>query len=164
MKNLLLMRHAKSSWKDTSLLDHQRPLNKRGKRDAPRMGEHLREQGVLLDAILCSTATRARETVAGLLDEYTFEEEVLYFDDLYQADPETIIALLKQLPDEVETAMVVAHNPGLDYFLETVCDENEHMPTACVAYIQLPLERWSDFHEATEGELLHLWKSREIKL
>lgn len=162
MKNLLLMRHAKSSWKDTSLLDHQRPLNKRGKEDAPRMGRYLREQGLLLEAILCSTAVRAEDTVEGFLDEYTFEEEVLYFDELYQAGPETIIALLKQLPDELETAMVVAHNPGLDDFLETVCGENEHMPTACVAHIQLPLERWDDFDEATEGKLIQLWKPREV--
>ena len=140
----------------------ERPLNKRGKHDAPRMGKHLQKQGVILDAILCSTALRARETAEGLLQEYTFEGEVEYFDDLYGADPETIISILNHLPDKVDTAMVVAHNPGLDYFLELVCDECGHITTACIAYIQYPLEHWIDLRPITKGELVHLWSPREI--
>ncbi len=162
MKHLLLMRHAKSSWSGDSLPDHQRPLNQRGKRDAPRMGKHLQAQGLILDAILCSTAVRARATVKGLLQEYTFEGEVHYVDDLYHASPETIIDILKQLPENVGTAMLVAHNPGLDDFLETICNEYEHMPTACMAYIRLPVEHWSALRVTTGGELLHLWKPREL--
>jgi phosphohistidine phosphatase len=162
MKNLLLMRHAKSSWKNVSVPDHQRPLNKRGKHDAPRMGKYLREQGITLDAIVCSTAVRARETAKGFLQEYTFEGEVQYFDDLYQADPETIIAILKQLPDTVDVVMVIGHNPGLDDFLEIVCDECGHMPTACIADIKYPIERWFDLHVATRGEVIHFWTPREV--
>jgi phosphohistidine phosphatase len=162
MKNLLLMRHAKSSWKDASLPDHQRPLNKRGKQDAPRMGAFLQEQGLALDAILCSTAVRARETAQGFLQEYTFEGEVHYFDDLYGAAPETIIALLKQLSESVGAVMVIAHNPGLDDFLEIVCDECGHMPTACIAHIKYSIERWSELHAATRGEVVHFWMPREI--
>lgn len=162
MKKLLLMRHAKSSWKSGALNDHQRPLNKRGKRDAPRMGDFLRDQSIILDVILCSTAKRARETAKRFLREYAFEGEVFYVDDLYHADYVTYIALLSQLPDTVETAMIVAHNPGMDYFLEMVCDEYEHMPTAAVAYIKLPVEIWAELSEVTPGELLNLWKPKEI--
>lgn len=162
MKNLLLMRHAKSSWKDTSLPDHERPLNQRGRNDAPQMGRHIREQGIVLDAILSSTAVRARETAEGFLQEYTFEGDVHYIDDLYQASPETIISVLNRLPDGVETAMIIAHNPGMDDFLEIVCDECGHMPTACVAYIKYSFERWSDLREFSKGELVQLWKPREI--
>jgi phosphohistidine phosphatase len=162
MKNLLLMRHAKSSWQETSLPDHQRPLNGRGKRDAPRMGKFLREQSLLLDTILCSTAVRARETAEGLLQEYTFDGEVSYIDDLYQASTETIISVLNRLPDEVNTAMVIAHNPGLDEFLEIVCDECGHMPTGCVAHIKYPLEHWADLREYSRCELVQLWKPRNI--
>jgi phosphohistidine phosphatase len=162
MKNLLLMRHAKSSWKDASLPDHQRPLNKRGKRDAPLMGEFLQEQGIALDAILCSTAVRAKATVEGFLQAYTFEGDLVYIDDLYHAVPETIIALLKQLPESVDSVMVIAHNPGLDDFLEIVCDECGHMPTACIAYIEYHIERWSDLHAAMRGEVVHFWTPREI--
>jgi phosphohistidine phosphatase len=162
MKYLLLMRHAKSNWKDASLPDHQRPLNQRGKSDAPRMGRHIREQGIVLDAILCSTAVRARATAGGFLQEFTFEGEVHYIDDLYQASPETIISILNRLPDGVETAMVIAHNPGLDNFLELVCDECGHMPTACVAHIKYSIERWMDLREYSKGELLQLWNPREL--
>jgi len=162
MKNLLLMRHAKSSWKDSSLPDHQRPLNQRGKQDALRMGKHLKDQGITLDAILCSTAKRARATAVGFLKEYTFEGDVLYVDDLYSAGSEMIVSVLNRLPDSVDTAMVIGHNPGLDDLLGLVCNSDEHMPTACVAYIQFPLERWTDLRPVTRGELTHFWKPREI--
>ncbi|MBN1453941.1 MAG: histidine phosphatase family protein [Anaerolineales bacterium] len=162
MKNLLLMRHAKSSWNDAALSDHQRPLNKRGKHDAPRMGKHLKDQGIVLDAILCSTAVRARETAAGFLQEYTFEGDLVYLDDLYHAGPEMIIAHLTQLPDSVDTAMVIAHNPGLEDVLETVCNEYEHMSTASIAHIKYSIEQWVELRKATSGELLHLWKPREL--
>ena len=122
----------------------------------------MQEQGILLDAILCSTAVRARETAAGLLKKYTFEGEVQYFDDLYQAGPETIISILNKLPEKVETAMVIGHNPGMDGFLELVCDECGHMSTASVAHIKYSIEHWLDLRTETLGELLHLWEPREI--
>ncbi len=162
MKKLLLMRHAKSSWKDAVLPDHQRPLNRRGKRDAPRMGKYLREQGIELDVILCSTAKRARATAKGFLREYTFEGNVFHIDDLYHASYETFIALLNQLPDNVDTAMIIGHNPGMDTFLEMICDEYEHMPTASVAYIKFPVERWAELSGITSGELMNFWMPREI--
>ena len=162
MKTLLLKRHAKSSWKDASLPDHQRPLNKRGVQDAPRMGAFLQEQGLALDAILCSTAARAKATVEGFLEGYTFEGDLVYLDDLYHAGPDLIFVHLARLPDNVDSAMVIAHNPGLDDFLDTVCDELEHMPTASVAYIQFSIERWVELRGGKRGKLLHLWKPREI--
>lgn len=162
MKYLLLMRHAKSSWKEASASDHARPLNKRGKRDAPRMGQFIREQGLLLDAVLCSTAARARATAAGFLETCTFEGEVQYFDDLYHGTPEIISKLLSQLPEEVGTAVVIGHNPGLDDFLEIICGASEHMPTAGVAYIRFALDRWIDMNEDTPGELLQIWRPKEI--
>lgn len=162
MKYLVLMRHAKSSWKDSSLADHERPLNKRGKRDAPRMGNHLQAQGIQLDAILCSTALRARQTVEGFLQEYTFEGDVAYTDDLYPGDPETITSILARLPRQIDTVMVIGHNPGFDFFLEQVCGESEHMPTASIAYIRFPIERWSKLLPSGEGELIQFWKPREL--
>jgi phosphohistidine phosphatase len=126
------------------------------------MGKFLRKQDVHLDAILCSTAVRARATAEGFLQEYTFEGEVQYVDDLYHADPESITYILNQLPEKVDTVMVVSHNPGLDYFLEMACDVYEHMTTACVAYIIYPLEHWVDLRLITKGKLIHFWRPREI--
>ena len=112
------MRHAKSSWDNPKLADHERPLNKRGKRDAPRMGEHLNQEDKIPDVILSSSATRARKTVEGVLETLSFDGEVKIFDDLYHSGPRTYIELLSKLPEGINTAMVVGHNPEMDYFLE----------------------------------------------
>lgn len=162
MKTLFLMRHAKSSWKDSSLPDHQRPLNQRGKHDAPRLGKFLKKQGIKLDVLLCSTATRAMSTVKRFLQEYDFDGEVFYLDDLYGTDIERYIAILNRLDGDVETAMIVGHNPELDHFLEIICDELDHMPTASVAEIRLLIDDWTELNEITPGELLNLWRPREI--
>jgi phosphohistidine phosphatase len=162
MRYLLLFRHAKSSWKDASLADHERPLNKRGKRDAPRMGRYIQGQGLVLDAILSSTAVRARATVEGFLEEFAFDGEVQYLEGLYHTDPDTILSFLMALPEEVNTVMVVGHNPGFDYFLELFCGEAEHMPTACAAYIRFAIESWEALKQDPSGELLQIWKPREI--
>lgn len=162
MKYLLLLRHAKSSWKQAGLADFERPLNKRGRRDAPRVGRHLAAEGLLAQAVLCSTAARARETIEGFLSAYPFDGEVQYLDELYHADAGTILALLAAHAGEAETALVVGHNPGLDEFLETVCGEFEHMPTAGLAYVRFPIERWRDLGVEARGELLQLWKPRDF--
>ena len=88
MKTVILMRHAKSSWKDPSLPDHDRPLNKRGKRDAPRMGNLLNLEGYIPEVIYSSTAKRANLTVKGLLKTLNFEGEVTYLGSLYHGGPE----------------------------------------------------------------------------
>jgi phosphohistidine phosphatase len=82
---------------------------------------------------------------------------------LYGANPGEIISILNQLPDEVETVLVIGHNPGLDDFLEIVCDECGHMATASVAYIKYPLESWAELREYSRGELVQLWEPREAK-
>lgn len=162
MKKLLLMRHAKSSWKDPSLADFDRPLNKRGKGDAPRMGYFLMETGMNIDVILCSPAKRAKETVKSFLQEYPFEGELIYVGDLYHADHDIYLSLLNDLPLNIDTAMIVGHNPEMDYFLDMVCDVYEHMVTASIAEIDLPIEKWDEFDSETLGELVNFWKPREI--
>ena len=162
MKKLILMRHAKSSWDHSALSDHQRPLNLRGKQDAPRMGAHLQEEGVEVDAILCSTAQRTRETLALFLSEYTFQGETLFLDELYHADLRDYLEALADLPDDVETAMLIGHNPTMAYALDFFCDENEKFPTAAVAYIEFDTERWDALIEDHEGKLLGYWTPKGI--
>ncbi|MCA9071607.1 MAG: histidine phosphatase family protein, partial [Planctomycetaceae bacterium] len=95
MKTLFLMRHAKSSWKDESLPDHDRPLNKRGKRDAPRMGQLLLEQGVHPDRWLSSTALRARRTAELLAETLQFAGEIEFRSELYHAEPEQFLSVIR---------------------------------------------------------------------
>lgn len=163
MKTLLLMRHAKSSWKDSSLADHQRPLNRRGKQDAPRMGTFLNHQDLIPDVILSSTAQRAQDTAKGLLETLSFEGEVNSHRSLYQSDPSTYLQLLSELPDQINRAMIVGHNPEMDHFLDAICGVFEHMPTASIAVIQFEINSWTGLTDETEGNLVSLWKPREIE-
>ncbi|HEX6954692.1 MAG TPA: histidine phosphatase family protein, partial [Agromyces sp.] len=114
MKTLVLVRHAKSAWGDPTLADHERPLNDRGRRDAPEMGRRLRERGTMPDAILSSTAVRARSTAEALAEALDVDGSGLRLDErLYGSSPETILDVVGELDDELTTAIVVAHDPGL---------------------------------------------------
>ena len=162
MKKLILMRHAKSDWNHQNLSDHQRPLNSRGKRDAPRMGALLQQEGVEIDAIFCSTAHRTRETLALLLEEYTFEGEVRFVKELYEADLHDYLDLLAGLPDDVDSAMLIGHNPTMSSALEFFTDSFEPFKTAAIAYIELDTESWGTLLENNEGKLLGYWTPKGI--
>jgi len=162
MKQLLIFRHAKSSWKDTSLVDYNRPLNKRGKHDAPMMGEFARSKGLLPDLILSSPAIRAKQTVELFTDGGGYGGEIQYIERLYQGDPQDYINVLKKIPESYSRVMVVGHNPGLEELLWQFADENERLSTASLALINLPIKMWKDLDANTEGELVHVWRPKEI--
>jgi phosphohistidine phosphatase len=163
MKTLLVMRHAKSSWAEASQADEQRPLNKRGRRDAPRMGRLLREKGIVPQAILSSTAERARQTALAVAAESGFEGELQFEASLYAAPAEAYLALLQRLPAELQIVMVVGHNPGVDELVSELTGEDEHLSTAAIARLELSLERWSDVSAETEARLETVWRPRELE-
>lgn len=156
MKTLLLMRHAKSSWKNPKLRDHDRPLSNRGHRDAAFMGEILKEKELLPQIMLASTAVRVSETVAEFVKSSGCTAEIKYQDALYLAEAETYLAALRGLPLEVERVMLVGHNPGLEGLLQNLTGRIEPLETATVAYISLPIALWSDLAIENEGELVEL--------
>jgi len=162
MKFLLILRHAKSSWKNSELSDHARPLNKRGKVASPRMGQLLYEEDLVPDVILSSTARRAVETTEFVADASGFEGETLFLDELYHGWPSDYVEALRNLPDDISIAMVVGHNPGIESFLEMLTDETEPMPTAALAYLKLPVNHWYQLTDETEGELLNVWRPRNL--
>lgn len=162
MKTVMLMRHAKSSWKDPNLIDRDRPLNKRGKRDAPRMGKLLNMENLIPDAIHCSTAKRAKLTLEGLLSALNFDGEVTYTESLYHGSPDDFFEILSKLPDEIKSVLLVGHNPDMEYFLDLTCDVQEHLPTAAIAVVKFPLENWAEIEDGEDGKLVHLWKPREL--
>lgn len=162
MKTLLLMRHAKSSWKDDALPDHDRPLNKRGKRDAPRMGKLLREQDLIPDLILCSTSVRATSTAQAVLDECGGGAEIQRHPEIYDGDEADILEILCCLPEEAQTVLLVGHNPGLEVLVEMLSAENAAMPTSAIAQIELDLQRWQDLNEVTPGRMKGYWSPREL--
>jgi len=162
MKTLLILRHAKSSWKDDTLSDHDRPLNKRGMKDAPRMGELMKELDILPDLILSSTAKRARATAEIVADESGFEGEIQLSRDLYSFSPEAYLEALTDVPDEFQRLMIVGHNPGLEEILEALTGSYERLPTAALVQISLPIEHWVELNEEIEGELINVWLPKEL--
>jgi phosphohistidine phosphatase len=163
MKELLILRHAKSSWSNPSLADIDRPLNKRGKRDAPRIGALLRDQDLVPDLILCSPAVRAKKTAQAVSNESGYEGEIEIHDDLYPGDPSTYLEILASSPDEIDRAMIVGHNPGLEEFLDALTGESARLPTSALAQIRLPIHDWAEINQLPTGNLINLWWVKELK-
>jgi phosphohistidine phosphatase len=128
MKTLLILRHAKSSWKDAELEDHDRPLNKRGEHDAPRMGHLLREEDLVPDLILSSTAKRARKTAEAVAEASGYTGEVELIPELYGGGPEAYLETLHNLPGENLRVLVVGHNPDLEELVEMLTGKRSACP------------------------------------
>ncbi|HLE52187.1 MAG TPA: histidine phosphatase family protein [Anaerolineales bacterium] len=157
LKSLLILRHAKSSWDEPGLADIDRPLNKRGKRDAPHIGFLLREEGIVPDLILCSPALRARKTAEAVAENCGFEGEIEIQDSFYPGHPADYLEVVGHLPDQYLCVMVVGHNPGLEELLTTLTDESVALPTAALAQISLPIHTWRDLTDEVTGKLVNLW-------
>ncbi|MBN1875798.1 MAG: histidine phosphatase family protein [Anaerolineae bacterium] len=161
MKTLLILRHAKSSWKE-ELPDHERPLKKRGERDAVKIGDLLRQRDLVPDLILCSTAKRTRSTADLVAETCGYEGHIKLQSCLYGAEPEDYVQALASLESPYRRVMVIGHNPGLEMLLETLTAASELLPTAALAQIELPISSWAELEETTEGQLIHVWVPREL--
>lgn len=156
------MRHAKSSWADPALTDFERPLNKRGKRDSPRMAEHLKALDLEPDAIYSSSSQRTQQTVAGLVEVWGEPEKVEFLRELYHGGGEEFLEVLASAPSSCERVMLVGHNPGCEYFVQDLGGDYERMPTAAVAHFTLEIESWSEVSGDFEAQLKGLWRPKEI--
>lgn len=161
MKTLFLMRHAKSSWKQKNLADIERPLSGRGEKDAPTMGHLLKKKEIIPDLILSSPAVRARMTAEEVSKKSHYKKDVLFVDKLYMAEAPDIIETICTLPDDLETVLLIGHNPGLEYTLQLLTGKIESLPTASIACISLPIEHWSELNNDTKCELVKVWHPRE---
>ena len=158
MKTLLLARHAKSDWGMPGLSDHDRPLNGRGRRDAPAMAHRLADDDLVLDRIVSSTATRARATA----DEYAaaFRLTVVEEPLLYAASARSILAIAAALPDDSAVAMLVGHNPGMSDAVAELTGQFVQMPTCAVAECAVDIGSWAELIEGS-GRLLRLHAPRD---
>lgn len=165
MKTLLLIRHAKSSWDLPGRSDHDRPLNERGNRDGPAMSAALAQRGVRPQRILCSTAVRARETAAHLVDGLGIPPgEVEYSGDLYLASSRKILRCAAAIDESVDSAMLVGHNPGMQDAVERLCGEGsvDRFPTLSVARIELAIDFWGAV-EPGSGTLVEHLTPRDLR-
>jgi len=145
--NLILVRHAKSSWSNPSLTDFDRPLNKRGVLNAPVMGQRIRDYGIHLDTIITSTAERTQETSNLIAKEINFElEDIDLESDLYHASREVFINILSKQPDR--NILIVGHNPGIQDFSNWLsCEPTVNFPTCGVIHISFNLDNWTEIYQ-----------------
>jgi phosphohistidine phosphatase len=162
MKTLLVLRHAKSSWNDSALDDHERPLNERGRRDAPRVGERVREYGLVPDIILSSDAVRAQRTAQAVAETAGYAGEIVLDHRLYLAGPADILSLVREGPETADTIMIVGHNPGFEDLVTQLTGEPAGLATATLAQIVLPIAHWRDLDLSTRGTLLGHWRPEEL--
>lgn len=148
MKTLTLIRHAKSSWKDDNLDDIDRPLNKRGNRDAPMMGKRLSKRSPAPQLLVTSPAVRAKDTADSIAYEISYPtEEIEEQTALYHASEDDILDAVHALDDDLDDVWLVGHNPGLQDFVEKITGfDMENLPTCAVVILQFETNRWSKIH------------------
>ena len=171
MKTLYLLRHAKSSWADSSLADHDRPLSGRGRRAAPLTGGYLRDGGHRPELVLCSTSARTRETLEAVIGELDVEPEIDWDGDIYFGTPRRLLELVRALPDRVDSVLMVGHNPGTAILADALCADGGEaelrlmrakFPTAGLAIINLEVDRWEEVHSDC-GRLRTFVRPRDLE-
>ena len=162
MKTLLLLRHAKSSWKDPNARDFDRPLNQRGLKAAPAVGRLIRKRKLQLDLVLSSPAERARQTTQLVLEAASLKTELRYDERIYEASAARLFEVVSQIDDEADLVMLVGHNPGLEELLSALTGEALSFPTAALACIELNIEKWNKVR-AGGAQLEWLAKPKELK-
>jgi phosphohistidine phosphatase len=153
MKQLLLIRHAKSSWNDPSQNDVDRPLNKRGKKDAPKMAERLLDKKIKIDAFLSSPAERALDTCIYFAKAYDVKKkEIIQIPELYNAQVENFYKVVSEVDNSFDAIALFSHNPGITEFVNELTDVHiDDMPTCSIFAVKADIKKWEEF---TEGEKL----------
>lgn len=152
MKTVILVRHAKSDWGNPSLSDYDRPLNDRGKRDAPVMAQRLVDRGVEIDCFISSPAKRASRTARVFAEAYKFDKsDILYIEDLYGAGEETFLKVIADAKNKWDTIALFSHNPGLTDFANTLTPTRvDNIPTSGVFAVKADCSKWEEFEKASK--------------
>jgi phosphohistidine phosphatase len=157
MKTLILIRHAKSSWNDPALPDIERPLNERGKHDAPLMAKKIKDKNITIDLFVSSSATRAKKTAQIFIKELNAKEKSLKIvASLYEAPIQSFYETIEKLDDQHHTVAIFAHNPGITGFVNALgCYPVYEMPTCGMFAALIKSKKWSDFRSADKQFLFY---------
>lgn len=150
-RTLVMIRHAKSSWANPLQSDFERPLNDRGKKEAPEMGMKLHEHNIIPDLIISSSAKRTRQTAKRIAKEVGYNvEDIKWEEKLYHCISSVFEEVLSEVKDKVETVFVVAHNPGITDFVNQISPEFniDNMPTCGIVCVHFEAEEWSSYVSA----------------
>ena len=151
MKQLLLIRHAKSDWNDASLSDFDRPLNERGKRDAPVMAKRLLDKKIKIDLFISSPAKRAKKTAEFFADVYLQKNDaIIFISKLYHADTNAFFDVISNLDDSLNAVAVFSHNSGITEFANLLTDtvKVDNIPTCGIFAVKINTSKWADFKKA----------------
>jgi phosphohistidine phosphatase len=163
LKQLELLRHAKSSWADPDIADHDRPLNARGRTAAALVGRHMHEQTPAPDLVLCSSATRTRQTLQLL--ELGAGAQVRFEDELYGAGAAGLLAQLRAVPATVGTVLLIGHNPGIEDLTRMLDRDGltsvQKFPTAALAVLRFDIGAWKELHPGI-GHLVTFFTPRDL--
>ncbi len=144
MKKVYIIRHAKSSWSDNSLSDFDRPLNKRGKANAPLMGKRLKKRKVTPDIIISSPAKRAKMTAKLIAKKVKYSKNIIYNQNIYNANFGVLSKILKKVDDENSILFLIGHNPELNMLVQEYVDFDENIVTCGIVEIEFDCDRWQD--------------------
>lgn len=152
-RTLVLVRHAKSSWANPLQSDYDRPLNDRGTKDAPVMGERLKKTGLIPDLIVSSTAKRAVQTAKRLAEAIGYDpENIVWNNQLYHCIPSVFEEVIRDIDDNAKTLLIVAHNPGITQFVNELSKKFsiDNMPTCAMVAAHVKTKTWNDFANANK--------------
>jgi phosphohistidine phosphatase len=152
MRILYLLRHAKSSWADSALRDFDRPLKKRGREAAERIGERMAEEKLGNPLVICSPAVRTRETAEIVLTSANLQVEPRFDERIYEASLRELVQIVTEIADDKQVALMIGHNPGFEELLSFLTGEHRRMPTCALAKIKFGDLSWKDVR-AGEGSL-----------
>lgn len=147
-RTLVLIRHAKSSWANPLQSDFERPLNDRGKKDAPEMGARLKKLGIIPDLIVSSSAKRTKQTAKRIAEEIGYKEDDIRWEEkLYHCIPSVLEEVIYETSDRIKTIFIVAHNPGITDFVNQLSPEFniENMPTCGIVGAHIETREWNNF-------------------
>lgn len=155
MKRIHIIRHAKSDWAKEELKDFDRPLNDRGKRNAPMMAKRLLSREARPDFVVCSPARRTRETCQYFLMEFPLAEtKITYEESIYEASLSALLNAIEKIPSTSNEAFFIGHNYGVSQLVEYLTEEQVAMPTCAIASIDLYIDDWNQI-TANCGKLIH---------
>ena len=167
-RELLIVRHAKSAWDTGARTDFERPLSKRGLRDAPRVGKHLAQQGLIPNYVVSSPAERARQTAILVCEPMGISEDQIHWDPrIYHAATGTLMSVLSETPSSASRVMITGHNPGFENLVQVLSrdpvpmpDDYKLMPTAAVAHLEIPVP-WREL-DGGVAQLISLTRARSL--
>lgn len=165
MKTLLILRHAKSSLKDPSIADHERPLDELAKKDALRIGKIIRDKDLIPDFVLSSTAVRAKTTAELVAEGCKYKGDIILEQSLYQTKPKDYLKIIKELSDKYVRVLLIGHNPTVEETIEVFTSLSDITMSACaLAHLDLSIKKWSDLKHGKNirAELIEVMRPEEL--